>query len=87
MQLSPRSTVGERYNKSEGPMDSRTKKLLFIAATVIVVVVAGFFFFVQDYASTSEVIVEEPYIRTGDTPPSGVDDQTSHPELTDDAAD
>ena len=64
-------------------MDSRTKKLMFIAAAVIVVVVGGFFLFVQDLASTSTVIVEEPYERTDEAPPSGVEDQTSHPARTD----
>lgn len=66
-------------------MDSRTKKFMFIAAAVIVVVVGGFFVFVQNLASTSTVVVEEPYVRTEDAPPSAVDDQTSHPALTDDA--
>ncbi|MCF6369088.1 hypothetical protein [Rhizobium halophilum] len=66
-------------------MKNRTQVIVLIAALVIIVVAGAFFFFVQDFASTSGVIVEEPYLRTEDAPPSAVDDATSHPDLTDDS--
>ncbi|MCJ8517681.1 uncharacterized protein involved in exopolysaccharide biosynthesis [Pseudorhizobium tarimense] len=69
----------------KGPMSNRTQAIVLIAALIIVVVVGAFFFFVQDYASTSTVIVEEPYLRSEDAPPSAVDDATSHPDLVDES--